>query len=289
MKVITAMNNPKLNEELKKEKNIEIICKDIFYKEGILEILENEINIDYIFINYELPGEIKLNNLIEKIIEKNEKIKIIILIKKENKNNLYKIKKEKNNKKKLEIIKDIKNENIIRIFYNEEINLKELKNYNNKNIEKIESEETKNKKIIFIGEPQVGKSMTIAILAKNLENKNKKILIIEMNKEKSDLLFLFGKNNKIIHKKIKVKNKYKINKKNYYNKKRNLNILKKLIIKINKNINIIFNNKLINFYRIKKLEKYYNYIFLEINLKNNKLKNKKIIKNINKKIIYKLK
>ena len=29
MKIITAMNNPELNEELKKEKNIEIICKDI--------------------------------------------------------------------------------------------------------------------------------------------------------------------------------------------------------------------------------------------------------------------
>ena len=87
MKIITAINNPKLNDELKNEKNIEIICKDIFYKEGILEILENEINIDYIIINSQLEGEIKLNKLIEKIIEKNEKIKIIILIKKENKNN----------------------------------------------------------------------------------------------------------------------------------------------------------------------------------------------------------
>ena len=86
MKIITAINNPKLNDELKNEKNIEIICKDIFYKEGILEILENEINIDYIIINSQLEGEIKLNKLIEKIIEKNEKIKIIILIKKENKN-----------------------------------------------------------------------------------------------------------------------------------------------------------------------------------------------------------
>ena len=80
MKIITAINNPKLNDELKNEKNIEIICKDIFYKEGILEILENEINIDYIIINSQLEGEIKLNKLIEKIIEKNEKIKIIILI-----------------------------------------------------------------------------------------------------------------------------------------------------------------------------------------------------------------
>ncbi|MFQ9264508.1 MAG: hypothetical protein ACLR44_05365 [Clostridia bacterium] len=73
MKIITAINNPKLNDELKNEKNIEIICKDIFYKEGILEILENEINIDYIIINSQLEGEIKLNKLIEKIIEKNEK------------------------------------------------------------------------------------------------------------------------------------------------------------------------------------------------------------------------
>ena len=282
------MNNPKINEELKNEKNVEIICKDIFYKEGILEILEKEINIDYIFINYKLPGEIKLNNLIEKIIEKNKKIKIIILIKKENKNNLYKIKKEKNNEKNLEIIKDIKNKNIIRIFHKEEINLKELKNYKNSNIEKIENEEIKNrenKKFIFLGEPQVGKSMTIAMISKNLEIKNKKILIIEMNKKESDLLFIFGKNKKNFHKKIKLKNKYKINNKKYYNKKTKIDILKKLIIKINKNINIIFNNKLINFFRIKKLEKNYNYIFIEINLNNNKLKNKKIINNINKKIL----
>ena len=288
MKILTAMNNPKINEELKNEKNVEIICKDIFYKEGILEILEKEINIDYIFINYKLPGEIKLNNLIEKIIEKNKKIKIIILIKKENKNNLYKIKKEKNNEKNLEIIKDIKNKNIIRIFHKEEINLKELKNYKNSNIEKIENEEIKNrenKKFIFLGEPQVGKSMTIAMISKNLEIKNKKILIIEMNKKESDLLFIFGKNKKNFHKKIKLKNKYKINNKKYYNKKTKIDILKKLIIKINKNINIIFNNKLINFFRIKKLEKNYNYIFIEINLNNNKLKNKKIINNINKKIL----
>ena len=288
MKIITAMNNPELNEELKKEKNIEIICKDIFYKEGILEILENEINIDYIFINYELPGEIKLNNLIEKIIEKNEKIKIIILIKKESKNNLYKIKKEKITKNNLEIIKDIKNKNIIRIFYNEKLNLIELKNYNKNNDEKIENIEIKNKenkKIIFMGENQVGKSMTIAMLTKNLENKNKKILIIEMNKKEHDLLFLFGKNNKLIHKKIKLKNKYKIKNNNYYNKKNNLNIIKKLIIKLNKNTDYLFNNKLINFKKIKKLEKYYNYIFIEINLNNKNIKNKNIINNINKKIL----
>ena len=151
IKIITAIDNPKINEELKNEKNIEVIGKDIFYKEGILEILEKEININYIIINNKLSGEIKLNNLIEKIIEKNEKIKIIILIKKENKNNLNKIIKKNNyiknnnlkNKKNkinknsnlekndIEVIKDLKNENIIRIFYTSEINLEKLKNYNN--------------------------------------------------------------------------------------------------------------------------------------------------------------
>ena len=136
-----------------------------------------------------------------------------------------------------------------------------------------------------MGENQVGKSMTIAMLTKNLENKNKKILIIEMNKKEHDLLFLFGKNNKLIHKKIKLKNKYKIKNNNYYNKKNNLNIIKKLIIKLNKNTDYLFNNKLINFKKIKKLEKYYNYIFIEINLNNKNIKNKKIINNINKKIL----
>ena len=59
-KIITAVNNPNLNEELKKEKEVEILFKDIQYKEGILEILENKkIEIDYIIIDENLTGEIK--------------------------------------------------------------------------------------------------------------------------------------------------------------------------------------------------------------------------------------
>ena len=175
MKIITAMNNPKLNEELKNEKNIELICKDIFYKEGILEILENEININYIIINSELPGEIKLNNLIEKILEKNEKIKIIILIKKENKNNFYKIKNDKKDIKNnnIEIIKDIKNKNIIRIFYKNEIKIEQLKKYNqiknnNENNKEPNNKKIKNKTIIFFGERQVGKSIIILGITKSI-------------------------------------------------------------------------------------------------------------------------
>ena len=66
-KIITAINNPKLNEELKKERNFEIIGKDIQYREAILEILEKNKNIDLIILSEKIEGEIKLEKLIEKI------------------------------------------------------------------------------------------------------------------------------------------------------------------------------------------------------------------------------
>ena len=290
------MNNPKINDELKKEKNIELICKDIFYKEGILEILENEMNINYIIINSELPGEIKLNNLIEKILEKNEKIKIIILIKKENKNNFYKIKNDKKDIKNnnIEIIKDIKNKNIIRIFYKNEIKIEQLKKYNqiknnNENNKEPNNKKIKNKTIIFFGERQVGKSIIILGITKSIEKNNKKILLIELNKKESDLLFMLSKNEnnrentnlKIKEQKIK---KYKKTNKNYFYKK-NIKIIQNLIVNINKNTGIISYKKIINLNIIKKLEKKYDYIFIEIDSEKNNFKNKKLIKNIDKKIL----
>ena len=45
---LKKINNPKLNEELKKEKNFKIIGKDIQYKEAVLEILEKNNFIDLI-------------------------------------------------------------------------------------------------------------------------------------------------------------------------------------------------------------------------------------------------
>lgn len=114
IKIITAVNNPNLHDELKNENNIKIIGRDIQYREGILELLENDTEINYIIIDEKIPGEIELNNLIEKILEKNKKIKIIILIKKENKNKI-----------------NLKNKNLITIYYEKEINLDKLKNYNN--------------------------------------------------------------------------------------------------------------------------------------------------------------
>lgn len=257
--IITAMNNPKLNDELKKEKNINLICKDIFYKEGILEILENNIEkINYIIIDYNLPGEIELNNLFNFIKIKDEKINIILTIKKENKIN-------------------IENKNIIKIFYRNNINLNYLKNYNNSKNNNL----IRNKKeiILFFGENQVGKIMTILNIAYFLKNKKYKILIIELNQENKNIYFLFNKKNKIKNFNFK---KYKIlNIKKLLNKKEKT-ILKKIKIKIDKNIDFISINFLINF---NKLKNNYDYILIKINLNNKLKKYNKILENISKKII----
>ena len=216
--IITAMNNPLINEELKKEKNINLICRDISYKEGIIEILEKEkyflenkknIENNFIIIDENLPGEIELEKLIKKILEKNKKIKIIIKIKKENKNKLK-----------------LNNKNIIKIFYDKKINLNKIKNYNKNKIKNKEKNYKKNKIITFIGEKNSEKNIVLLNFSFYLKNQNKKILIITPN---------------------------------------NINNLKKEIKNVDKNIDLLFYNKLFNFNLVKKIQKKKKYILNKIN------------------------
>ena len=199
-KVITAINNPKLNEELKKENNFEIIGKDIQYKEAILEILEKNKNIDLIIISEQILGEINFEYLIKKINLINEKIKIIFILEKEN-NYLENI-----------LIKN----NIKDIYYNDEINLFELIKIINKNEINMEEEIIKLKNIIKENNINYNK-------LKNNYLKNNKINNTINNKEKNI------KNN---YKKNNMKNtkKFKLNKnilkKNKIIKKENKKIIK---------------------------------------------------------------
>ncbi len=163
-KIITAISNPKLNEELKKEKNFKIIGKDIQYKEAILEILEENNKIDIIILSEKIPGEIKLEKLIERIKLINDQIKIIFILEKEN----------------IELENILIKNNIVDIYYNSKINLKELIKIINKKEINMEEEIIKLKKII--------------------EEKNIKYNEIKNNN--------FQKNNKIKKHKINFKNKY---------------------------------------------------------------------------------
>ena len=79
-KIITALAEPQLNNELKKEKDFIVIGKDIQYQEGVIEILETEKEVDFLIISEALPGNEKLENLIEKIKQINNEVNIVIIL-----------------------------------------------------------------------------------------------------------------------------------------------------------------------------------------------------------------
>lgn len=104
--ILTALENEKINNQLEKIEEIKVITKDIQYKEGILEVLEYNNNINYIFLNNNTQGNISTEELLEKIRKINNNIKIILFLDKKditdniNKyntyDNIYKIKKINN-------------------------------------------------------------------------------------------------------------------------------------------------------------------------------------------------
>lgn len=108
--IITALDNPTLNINIRKEKIFKILCKDIQYQDGILEILEKYKRIDFLIINELLPGKYKLEELINKINKKNKYIKIIIFL--------------ENKKEELENILYAKG--VYKIFYNNEIEINNI-------------------------------------------------------------------------------------------------------------------------------------------------------------------
>lgn len=83
-KIITAIGSQNLNKKLKEENTFEIVTGDIQYREGILEFLEQERNVDFLILSELLPGEIELKELIQKIKTINSNIQIILFL--ENKN-----------------------------------------------------------------------------------------------------------------------------------------------------------------------------------------------------------
>ena len=199
-RILTAINNPNLNEKLSQEKSIEIIGKDIQYREAIIDILEKEKNIDIIIINNEIPGEINNEELINKIREINSNIKIIFILEKEN--------------KKIENI--LRQNNIDDIYYNSEISIKILiqiikKNYINSE-EEIKKELEELRKIVI--------ENNLDYKQNNISSKNniQNIKLIKIIKNK--LINKLTKNN--------LNKKGKNNSKNIFNEKEKNNFNKKI-------------------------------------------------------------
>lgn len=226
-KIITAINNNIFSEELNKSENIEVVNKDIQYKEGILEVLEKNKNIDILIINEKLPGNIYFEELIKKVKEKNENIDIIyilekedlkirLLLKKYNIENIY-LNNEITIKKLISIIenkeevkkycdKNIKDNNInkvIKIF--KDIKKKKISNYFNK----LKNKNKFNKKIVITinGKNGVGKTINSILISKYFENKNKKILLVDYKK---NIKCILGIKNNINNDKCKYNSKIDI-------------------------------------------------------------------------------
>lgn len=250
-KIVTAMNEPKLNQTLKQLNEYEIITADITYQEALLEIIEKIKNIDIIILSELLTGKLKLVELIKKIQNENSGIKIIVILEKENREKINELKNikienilihnkttieetikiiknintEKNIEKEIEEIKKLIIENkkqdkkIINIKFIEEVIKNKIKNKTK--LEEKNYNKNNNKVISMSGTSGAGKSIIAACLAKEL--KKEKIIILDFDLFNNDLKTIFGKK-----KKLKTKN--------------NLNQIK---IKINKKLDLICGESLL--------------------------------------------
>lgn len=156
IKVLTAIGNENLNNILKNQNEFEILENDIFYKEGILEFLEKNNNVDILILYEKLSGEINIINLINKIKIINNEINIFFIL--ENKNE--------------EFEKLLKKVNIKNIFYINEININDfiekIKNTKINNNEKLIEEINLLKNIINKKDEEI-----IKYKNNNVENKKK--------------------------------------------------------------------------------------------------------------------
>ena len=282
-KILTAINNPIVYEHIKKEE-FELINENILYREGILELLEKNNNLDLILISENIPGEIKFIDLLNRIKIINNKIKIIVILENNNfelENKLKEIPVFKiylnNNITVNELIEDIKDKKLNpqeelkkeinelkklikqsneKNKYLEEIHNNKINKLNNKvlnkiiiKIKRIVSKENKlnsNKKIIaFFGDRKVGKTIFAINCLGYLKKENKKTCLIDINENNNISLIL------------EIENKNKI-----------VNNNKTKIIIYDKNII----NDLSNF--IRKLKKDYEYILLDIGTENKEHLNK---------------
>jgi len=216
MKIITALENPKINEKLRKETNFEIVGNDIQYQEGVIEILEKNSSVNLIIISELLPGQIGFKKIIEKIKLINKEIEIISILKDENEelknyliskgvfnifynnkitineliktiNNIFNLKKENEINEEIKKLKKIilENNKANKKILNKNIINKNYKKIKNKILSKINSknkskfENNKNKIISMVGTNGIGKSIFSSILAKLINDK--KILLIDFD------------------------------------------------------------------------------------------------------------
>lgn len=236
--LITAIGNPILNDKLKNVENINVIEKDIKYKEQLIEILNKNNKIDFLIISELIKGKMKFIQLIKNINKINLNIKIIVILQNENNDLVSKLNEEKVYKiytqEKIcinEIINELNKNNTKEIVNENKIKLK--------SVLKKEDKKMNNKIISIIGVPQVGKTTFITLLIRYM--KSKKILIVDCDFKFKEIQIIFN-SKKDSHKEI---------------------------IKVNKNIDILDIDKKINLKnKINLIRDKYDIIIFDNNINN---------------------
>ena len=303
--IITAIDNPKIFNEIEKNENIKIVGKDLIYKEAVLELLEKNKNIDLIILYEKILGEINFFELIKKIKNINKKIKLIIIL--ENKNEKLENKLKKINIKNIYLKNKINSKKIIEIINEKNKNKNKKTEKNNKKIKKNNKGKTINikkdyfqnlkkiknrffqikkeiqksiKKFFDSNFSKVNKIKLKKIIKHNNKNKNETIVILGYKKSGKTLISLLlaqklEKTNKkisIINLSNNTKERKKCDKLYYIQKEIKNTLRNKKIENIKKRKIKLDKNKLIKKYKLK------------INKKNKYIKKKKIQKNKNENI-----
>lgn len=196
--ILIAIDNNIIFNNLVRDKRFNFFNKDIIYKEGIVEVLEHNEDIDVVIINNNISGQEGFEKFILKLKNARENLKIILfldfkdnqLINFLNINEIYSIYdiQEIGEKRILEILE---NELSTKNRINEEIDtLRKL--IEKKKVIKEESIKEDAKIIVFTGESNVGKTTLSTICAKLVNKLNKKTLLISFNNWNNDIEILLN-------------------------------------------------------------------------------------------------
>ncbi len=169
-KIITVNGNEDLNNMLRKFNDIEVKERDIFYKEGVLDFLEKDSDLDIIILSEELFGDELFDYL------KNISIYKI---------SIYIITNKKHYMEEFESFSDIK------LFNTEEDIIDDLEN-SNYSLNKSNNCLLKNTKRVMsiIGSYGVGKTIFCSLLGKTLAKTNK-VLLVNFDIFSNNLKYLF--------------------------------------------------------------------------------------------------
>ncbi len=77
-RVITALGNPVLNNELRKYEKYDVFTDDLFYQDAVIDVVEEE-NVDDIVVSSLLQGQDDFIDFVEHIKRKNSVARIIVI------------------------------------------------------------------------------------------------------------------------------------------------------------------------------------------------------------------